>query len=291
MISVIIPLYNKEPIIERSLQSVLTQDYDDFEVIVVNDGSTDKSAEIVKSINDSRITLIEQENGGPSKARNTGVRNAKGEWIVFLDADDELLPNALRHYADLITENPNIYFFACNFHVKNNDSVNDLYYYKNGVVQNCFKSHFHNLILPRTGSTICTKKLANLYPYNEDLRRYEDFENIFLLYKKTPLYISNQFVLTQNQTYACASRGRKDINEDFVGHLDFKGKPFWEKMCLYKLFIEERVLYRNDVNTIYRRLFYRFDLFLIYKIIGYLRKNRTIWNLYLRINGLSQFAK
>lgn len=64
MISVIIPLYNKEPFIERSLQSVLTQDYDDFEVIVVNDGSTDKGAEIVKSINDSRINLIEQKNGG-----------------------------------------------------------------------------------------------------------------------------------------------------------------------------------------------------------------------------------
>jgi cellulose synthase/poly-beta-1,6-N-acetylglucosamine synthase-like glycosyltransferase len=64
MISVIIPLYNKGPIIEQSLQSVLSQDYDDFEVIVVNDGSTDKSAEIDKSIKDSRINLIEQKNGG-----------------------------------------------------------------------------------------------------------------------------------------------------------------------------------------------------------------------------------
>lgn len=56
MISVIIPLYNKEPIIERSLQSVLSQDYDDFEVVVVNDGSTDRSADIVRSINDPRIS-------------------------------------------------------------------------------------------------------------------------------------------------------------------------------------------------------------------------------------------
>ena len=77
MISVIIPLYNKEPIIERSLQSVLSQDYDDFEVVVVNDGSTDRSADIVRSINDPRIRLIEQENGGPSKARNTGTKKAK----------------------------------------------------------------------------------------------------------------------------------------------------------------------------------------------------------------------
>ena len=84
MISIVIPLYNKEFTIENSIKSVLSQDYDDFEVVVVNDGSTDNSAEKVMSIDDFRIRLIEQENGGPSKARNTGVKNSKGEWIVFL---------------------------------------------------------------------------------------------------------------------------------------------------------------------------------------------------------------
>ena len=102
MISVIIPLYNKEQIIEKCIQSVLTQDYDDFEVVIVNDGSTDRSAEIVKRIDDSRIRLIEQENGGPSKARNIGVKNAKGDWIVFLDADDEFLLGALNYFRSLI---------------------------------------------------------------------------------------------------------------------------------------------------------------------------------------------
>ena len=110
MISVIIPLYNKEPIIERSLQSVLSQDYDDFEVVVVNDGSTDRSADIVRSINDPRIRLIEQENGGPSKARNTGTKNAKGEWILFLDADDELLPGAMRMFSTTIESYSNYNF-------------------------------------------------------------------------------------------------------------------------------------------------------------------------------------
>lgn len=90
MISVVIPLYNKEPIIKKTLNSVLSQDYSDFEVVVVDDGSTDNSVAIVESIAGPRIRLIKQENGGPSKARNTGVKNAKGDWIVFLDADDEL---------------------------------------------------------------------------------------------------------------------------------------------------------------------------------------------------------
>ena len=88
MISVVIPLYNKETSIAQSLKSVLSQEYDDFEVVIVDDGSTDGSVGVVGAINDSRIRLIKQKNGGPSKARNTGVKNAKGEWILFLDADD-----------------------------------------------------------------------------------------------------------------------------------------------------------------------------------------------------------
>ena len=68
MISVVIPLYNKEPIIEKTLKSVLSQDYSDFEVVVVDDGSTDNSVAIVQAIHDSRIRLIKQENGGPRRS-------------------------------------------------------------------------------------------------------------------------------------------------------------------------------------------------------------------------------
>ena len=118
MISVIIPLYNKESAVERSVKSVLSQTYQNLELIVVDDGSTDNSLDVVKRIQDDRIIIIEQENGGPSKARNTGVRHAKGEWIVFLDADDELLPRALDYFSKLVKENPNIGFFCCPFFVK-----------------------------------------------------------------------------------------------------------------------------------------------------------------------------
>ena len=130
MISVVIPLYNKEAIIKKSLESVLTQDYDDFEVVVVNDGSTDKSVEIVKSIQDTRITLIEQENGGPSKARNTGVKNARGEWILFLDADDELLPGALKHFAGLVEAHKDINMFVCPYLLDYGKGIEQEYQYK-----------------------------------------------------------------------------------------------------------------------------------------------------------------
>lgn len=88
MISVVIPLYNKEKQIANTLQTVLDQTYQNFEIVIVNDGSTDNSVEEVLRITDSRIRLINQENGGVSIARNRGIQAARGEYIAFLDADD-----------------------------------------------------------------------------------------------------------------------------------------------------------------------------------------------------------
>lgn len=88
MISVVIPLYNKEKQIAKTLQTVLDQTCQDFEIVIVNDGSTDGSVGEIKKITDSRIRLINQKNGGVSAARNRGIEEAKGEHIAFLDADD-----------------------------------------------------------------------------------------------------------------------------------------------------------------------------------------------------------
>ena len=95
MISVIIPLYNKEHYIKETIESVLAQTYTDFELIIVNDGSTDNSVNIVSMIEDPRIITVNQENSGVSVARNHGLQMAKGEYIAFLDADDTWLPGFL----------------------------------------------------------------------------------------------------------------------------------------------------------------------------------------------------
>lgn len=88
MFSVVIPLYNKELSITNTVQSVLDQTYQNFEIVIVNDGSTDSSIKAVEAINDNRIRLIHQENQGVSAARNRGIKEAKYEWIAFLDGDD-----------------------------------------------------------------------------------------------------------------------------------------------------------------------------------------------------------
>lgn len=268
MISIIIPLYNKERIIGKSLHSVLSQDYDDFEVVIVNDGSTDKSAEIVKSIGDSRIRLIEQENGGPSRARNTGVNNAKGEWIVFLDADDELLPGALKNYNILILSHRSYDFFACPYYSYNGVNRQLCFQYQEGELRNPYKASFKGLFLPRAGAFICKKDLLTSNPFNEHIRRFEDLEMLYRIYHTAKIYLGEKPVMVVNQKFAAASIGRDDIKEDFLGHIDFKGKSFWERMCLYKFYLGERPYYTEQCKKLYPNLAKRFDLLLLSKLLS-----------------------
>lgn len=102
MISVVIPLYNKEKQIKRTLQSVLTQTFQDFEIVIVNDGSTDNSVIEVEKLKDPRIRLVHQKNAGVSAARNKGIEEAKYELIAFLDADDEWQSEYLAHNMNYI---------------------------------------------------------------------------------------------------------------------------------------------------------------------------------------------
>lgn len=96
MISVVIPLYNKAHTIVDTLNSVFSQTYQDFEIIIVDDGSTDNGVEVINEhFKDKRLRIIKQLNGGVSIARNTGIKAAKGRWIAFLDADDEWMPEYL----------------------------------------------------------------------------------------------------------------------------------------------------------------------------------------------------
>ena len=94
-VSVVIPAYNASGTILDAINSVLTQTIEDFELLVVNDGSSDRTAEIVRDVPDPRVHLLDRCNGGASAARNTGIEHATGYWVAFLDADDVWLPRKL----------------------------------------------------------------------------------------------------------------------------------------------------------------------------------------------------
>lgn len=107
-VSIVIPLYNKAPFIRRALNSILRQSFEDFECIVIDDGSTDRGSEGVREIRDRRIRLVQQVNRGVSAARNRGISEATHPLIAFLDADDEWLPGFLQAAVTLHARHPGL---------------------------------------------------------------------------------------------------------------------------------------------------------------------------------------
>jgi glycosyltransferase involved in cell wall biosynthesis len=105
LFSVIIPTYNRAAKLQRTLESVLAQSYDNFEILVMDDGSTDNTAEVVASFADQRITYRWDKNfGGPARSRNRGITLAKGQWVCFLDADDWWVAEKLQVSFDNIND-------------------------------------------------------------------------------------------------------------------------------------------------------------------------------------------
>lgn len=107
-VSVVIPVYGVEKYIASAVQSVLDQTYKNFELLIVDDGSPDRSVEIVQQFEDPRIRIIRQENQGLAGARNTGIRNTQGEYLAFLDGDDIWVPEKLSKHVKHLEDSPTV---------------------------------------------------------------------------------------------------------------------------------------------------------------------------------------
>lgn len=116
-VSVIIPAYNLEPLIARAIDSVLAQTRPADEIIIVNDGSTDKTEDVVRQYGD-RVRCLCQENAGAARARNRGIEASCGEWVTFLDGDDVFEPEKLERQLELLRRNPHLVWCYGNFRVR-----------------------------------------------------------------------------------------------------------------------------------------------------------------------------
>ena len=161
--SVIIPLYNKAPYVKKALEFVCAQTYRDYEIIVINDGSTDNSAiiaeEYLNGVEGISYQILSQQNAGVSAARNNGVAQASGDYIAFLDADDWWEPTYLERMAQLIEDYPEAGLYACNY-----------YYHKDGknIIKvdiptgyfNYPKEYYKNFAMPVwTGGTMIPRQI------------------------------------------------------------------------------------------------------------------------------------
>lgn len=182
MISVVIPLYNKEHTIVNTIKCVLQQTFKDFELVIVDDGSTDNSVKAVQDFsNDSRIKIIQQENQGVSGARNTGVTNSKYEYIAFLDGDDEWFPDYLLKMKEAITKFPESEMFCSAGMSKSAKGLyksREIQKHKNKILRFDFFENPH--VFLHISATVITKNLfSKVGGFVLGMKRNEDFAFLY----------------------------------------------------------------------------------------------------------------
>lgn len=255
MISVIIPLYNKEKAVRHTIQSVLNQTFSDFELVVVDDGGTDSSAAIVKEFVslDDRVKYFYKKNGGVSSARNYGLLKAQGEWVIFLDADDEMLPNNLQHLFDLVsTFHVNIASADVIVQTISGQRMLDLSLGKRPKVY----KNFIFAILKRqanfsTGAVLIKKEVLGLSPYDEKLSRYEDAGFEINLFNKYSIVMSPVKVLVHHEEFAELSNLRvNDVEKDFIFSMNFAGMSFWQRIYMGRFICEGCYTYKGQTQKL-----------------------------------------
>lgn len=181
--SVIIPLYNKEKYLEKTIQSLVKQLFKDFEVIVVNDGSTDNSLNVLERLIDDRFLIFNQKNQGASQARNMAIEKAMGKYIALLDADDLWHENHLNELKKLIENFPNAGLFCNNYEINYNGKfVKPAIFNLNNqkdeciIVKDYFKSSIINSIAWTSSVAFSKDNFNEIGRFNESLRTGQDID-------------------------------------------------------------------------------------------------------------------
>lgn len=217
--SVIIPLYNKRAYIENTIKSVLNQNYEDFEIIVIDDGSTDEGHALVSSFKKENIRLLRQINQGVSAARNNGIKVANGDYVCFLDADDEWTPDFLKTINFLIKQYSEADMFCTSYQIR----------YKNKIIIPQFKGidkklkHglIENYICSSTGryslfnsSCVAINRVRVLEAglFSEEDRVGEDLDMWLRIAEKNKIAFSRNICSIYNRTTTDNARTRNSIH-------------------------------------------------------------------------------
>lgn len=208
MISVVIPLYNKEKSITSTLQSVYNQTYADYEVVIVNDGSTDKSLDAVKNFvsrlesGERRLRIVSQANAGVSAARNRGIQEAKGDYVALLDGDDLWEPTYLEEQVKSIQDFPNAGMWSMNISIIQskrryplNQGMGDGY---RGYVENYFGTKHNDLFFP--SAVVIRKEVFETVGYfDERIRSSEDLDMWYRIILKYPVVYCDKVLACYNR--------------------------------------------------------------------------------------------
>ena len=217
--SVIIPLYNKEKYVLKTITSVLQQSFQNFDIVIVDDGSTDQSLAIVKSLNNDKITVIQQENQGASIARNTAIAASNGSYIATLDADDIWDKNHLLELKKCIDTCPEAVLFCTNYNIKRHDGFITKskfnFEYDNSclIINDFFKANIINFI--PTSSSVAFKKqdFLKVNGYNTKLRTGQDID-LWIKFGLIGKIAFNPKITMLYNFFDQSSLSNSDYNED-----------------------------------------------------------------------------
>ena len=221
------PNYNKASFINFSIQSVLTQTYSDFELIIVDDGSTDNSVSIIKSIKDERIRLIEQANSGAAAARNNGIKNARYNYLAFLDSDDIWMPWFLEKMNCLLTNFPDAGAYCCSF-LREKLELNKDYsnYYRDNSNDYIIDNYFNSVLCgseSMTASTTVVKKevfgKCGVFPVG--LSNWEDFDMWLRIALFYDLCYTDCVCAVYNDVPNSASRNKSNLHAPIFDNYKF----------------------------------------------------------------------
>lgn len=218
LFSVIIPLYNKGPYVRKAIESVVVQTYKEWELVVIDDGSVDGSGDIVKTISDSRIRLVRQDNAGVSAARNRGVAESTAPYICFLDADDWWEPTFLEEMAGLIERHPNAGIYGTSYYIVKNGKkriapIGIDEGFTEGEINYC-RVYAKTLCMPLTSITVCIPRKvfdeAEGFPLGITLG--EDFLLWLRIILKYKTVLINNPLANYNQDVDIANRGTHHLH-------------------------------------------------------------------------------
>ena len=242
MFTVVIPMYNKELSIKNTVQSTLFQTFTDFEILIVNDGSTDSSLQIVKEIQDPRIRIIDKPNEGVSSARNRGIKEAKSDWIAFLDADDLWKENHLEEIFSMMKIFPNKMVFVTSFEFSDGREI-----FKHPRKATVFKiqSYFREAlkeILICTNSVVVNKNCFEMVGlFNSELNRGEDMDMWGRLAKNYEIVKSNKATTVYRIDAENRTTQKESLLKSKVYYLDLENakhsgeKKYYKKDSFYRL--------------------------------------------------------
>ncbi|HEY0744940.1 MAG TPA: glycosyltransferase family 2 protein [Chryseosolibacter sp.] len=216
LVSIIMPVFNGASFLAQAIQSVLNQTYTKWELLVINDGSTDDSQHIIHSFPDERIRYFSQDNKGVSAARNVGLAEMKGQYFCFLDADDVLPPDSVAVRIKHFEKNPGIGFVDGAVRITSEDLKNTLRFYKPS-----FRGNPHRELMKLNGTCFVgpswmVKKTADQYQMDEALRHGEDLMFYIAISYQGGIYdYVDQEILLYRQHSSSAMRNLEGLHKGY----------------------------------------------------------------------------